>query len=143
MLALAIAGARSPKRWVYPVDGRLPVAVVHPAHQAERPHVLAADGFLVGDADVGDGGQRHLLDVDLDGDVIIERSVLERVRPEARLGDVAVGEGIGVEHDGAALGHVAKMHLERRRVHRHQNVRRIARRHDVVGREVDLEPDTP
>ena len=68
-----------------------------------------------------------------------ERAVLERVRLVPRLLEVPVVEGIRVGDHGPALGEVADIHLERRRVHRHEDVRLVARRQDVVVGEVDLE----
>ena len=68
-----------------------------------------------------------------------ERSVLERVRLVAGLLEVALGEGVGVDDDRAALREVADVDLERGRVHRDEHVRLVAGREDVVVGEVDLE----
>jgi hypothetical protein len=68
-----------------------------------------------------------------------ERPVLERVRLVAGLLEVPVVERVRVHDDGAALGEIAEVHLERSRVHRDEHARLVARREDVVVGEVDLE----
>ena len=68
-----------------------------------------------------------------------ERPVLERARRVPRLLEVAVRESVGVDDDRPALGEIAEVDLERRRVHRDEHVRLVARRQDVVVREVHLE----
>src|SRR3546814_7674410 len=45
-----------------------------------------------------------------------------------RLGEVARVELVEVEDDGAVRAQLAEVGLERRRVHRHQHVREVARR---------------
>jgi hypothetical protein len=71
--------------------------------------------------------------------VVLERSVLERVRRVARLLEVAVVEGVLVDDQRAAAGKVMQVGLERRRVHRHEHGRAVARSQDVVVGEVELE----
>ena len=68
-----------------------------------------------------------------------QRVVLERVGVVADLGQVALGEVRGVGDDQPAAGKVVDVGLERRRVHRDQHVRTVARGHDVVVGEVQLE----
>ena len=71
--------------------------------------------------------------------VAVERAVLERVRVVAGLLQVAVGERVGVDDQRAALRQVGQVRLQRRRVHRDEHVRAVARRQDVVVGEVELE----
>ena len=68
-----------------------------------------------------------------------ERAVLERVRLVARLLEVPLVERVRVRDERPALREVADVHLERRRVHRDEDARLVARREDVVVGEVDLE----
>ena len=48
-----------------PVDDRLAVAVEHPQREAQRPHVLAAQRFLVAEAERLHGIERQLRDVEV------------------------------------------------------------------------------
>src|SRR3546814_10463055 len=72
-----------------PVDQRLAVAVEHPKRQAQRPHVLAAQRFLVAKAEGLHRVQRKLADVERDELPFGEAAVLKRVFRIARLGEVA------------------------------------------------------
>ena len=69
----------------------------------------------------------------------VERAVVERVLGVAGLLEVPLGEGVAVDDQRAALGQVAQVRLQRRRVHRHEHVGRVAGREDVVVGEVELE----
>ena len=71
--------------------------------------------------------------------VLVERAVVERARLVAGLLEVALGEGVAVDDQRAALGQVAQVRPQRRRVHRHEHVGRVAGREDVVVGEVELE----
>jgi hypothetical protein len=68
-----------------------------------------------------------------------QRVVLERVGGVADLGEVALGELVGVDDQHAARGQVGDVGLERGRVHRHEHVGAVAGGEDVVVREVQLE----
>ena len=72
-----------------PVDDRLAVAVEHPQRQAQRPHILAAQRFLVAEAERLHRIERQLRDVEVDQLPLGEAAVLERVGVIARLGEVA------------------------------------------------------
>jgi hypothetical protein len=76
-------------------------------------------------------------------DVAVERAVLERVCRVADLGQVALGELVGVDDHRGALGDVGEVGLQRRRVHRDQHIRRITRGEDVEVGEVHLEARHP
>ncbi len=113
--------------------------VVHPRQQAEREHVLRALGLLlaqtrVGERLEGEGGQRHAHQLPA-----VERAVLQGVLRVPDLGQVARGELVAVGDEQAAAGQVDDVRLERRGVHHDQHVRGVARRHDVVVGEVQLE----
>jgi hypothetical protein len=71
--------------------------------------------------------------------VAVERAVLERVARIPHLGQRPGGELVGVHDDRCAAGDVAKVGLERRRVHGDEHVRRVTWGEDVEVREVDLE----
>ena len=66
-------------------------------------------------------------------------AVLERVARPADAGQGPLGEVVGVDDQRAALGQVAEVGLQGRRVHRDQDVGTVAGRQDVVVGEVQLE----
>ena len=114
--------------------------VVEPAHQPEREEVLRALGLARGDPlDPLQRLDRHRGQRDLVHVVVGERAVLERVRLVAGLLQVALLERVGVDDQRAALGQVLHVRAQRGRVHRHEHVRRVAGREDVVVGEVELE----
>src|SRR5690606_15566043 len=107
--------------------------------QAEREHVLGAFGVLLADVEVfqrldGQRGQRDGVHPPLG-----ERAVVEGVGGVADLGQVALGELVGVGDDVGAAGQVAEVGLERGGVHRDQDVGGVAGGEDVVVGEVQLE----
>jgi hypothetical protein len=122
-----------------PVDDRRPVAVEHPQRQAERPHVLAAQGLLVAEAERLHRVEGELRDVEPDELPARQAAVLERVRCVARLGEVARAELALVGDDQPARLQILDLGLQRRRVHRDQHVGRVAGRLDRGGAEIDLE----
>src|SRR4029453_3242688 len=71
--------------------------------------------------------------------VVVDRAVVQRVRLVARLAQVGVGEGVFVDDQRAARLQRGEVRFDRRRVHRHQRVRVVARAEDVARGEVDLE----
>ena len=122
-----------------PIVQRFARAVEHPQRQAQRPHVLAAQRVFIAEAE-----GFHRLDrlrADIEGEQIPFRqaAVLERADRVFRLLEVALGEFPGVGDDQTARLHRSEVHLERRWVHRHQHIRRVARGVDLVAAEVDLE----
>ena len=122
-----------------PVDQRLPVTVEHPQREAERPHVLAAQRFLVAKAEGLHRFERQRRDVESKHLPLLETAVLERADIVLRLLEVALVELAGVGDDQAARLERAHIGLERRRVHRDEHVGRIARGIDLGRAEVDLE----
>ncbi len=68
-----------------------------------------------------------------------ERAVLDRVRLVSGLLEIALVEGVGIRDQRSALREIADVDLERRRVHRDEDARLVARREDVVVGEVHLE----
>ncbi len=124
---------------VQPVEGHVGRPAEHPRDQAEGEHVLRALGLLARqpqllDRSYGDRGHRDAVDP-----VPVQRPVRERIGREPRLVEVALGERVLVDDDGAALLHRAELGLQGRRVHRDQDVRVIAGGQDVGGGELDLE----
>ena len=72
-----------------------------------------------------------------------ETAVLERIILISGLGEIARRELAFVSDDEAALAKRLGVHLERRRVHRNQHVRSIARGFDRRRTEIDLERRHP
>ena len=72
-----------------PVDDRLAVAVEHPQRQAQRPHVLAAQRFLVAEAERLHRIEGQLRDVEVDQLPFGQAAVLDRIGLVAGLGEVA------------------------------------------------------
>jgi hypothetical protein len=124
---------------VQPVDQRLAVAVEHPQGKAQRPHVLAAQRFLVAKAERLDRFERQRRNVERQKLPLFEAAVLERVLVVLRLFKVALVELAGVRDDQAAGLQLADVGLQRGRVHRHQHVGRVARGFDLGRSEIDLE----
>src|SRR5262249_50104642 len=119
-------------------DRRLVRPGVHPGEQPEGEHVLRALGVLLGDVEVGQSADGHRGQRDRVHHPTVECAVLERVAVVADLGQVALGELIGVDDDVRATGYVGKVRLEGGRVHRYEHVRCVTRGEDVVVSEVDL-----
>ena len=83
-------------------------------------------------------------DVDLVEPVLLAQArILERVLGVARLGQVPLVEGGGVDDEDAAGLEIGQVHLERGRVHRDQSVELIARRVDALAAELELEARHP
>ena len=124
-------------------DGRLGRPAVEPRQQTQREHVLGARGVLAGQAVLLDRLDGHAREVDGVHGVLGEQTgravVVERVGGVPRLGQVARGEVVGVDHDRGALGQVAEVGPQRGGVHRDEHVGGVAGREDVVVGEVDLE----
>ena len=72
-------------------------------------------------------------------DVVGQLVVLQRVGLVADLGQVALGELVGVGDDQAAARQVDDVGLERGRVHRDEHVGPVTRGQDVVVGDLDLE----
>ena len=66
-------------------------------------------------------------------------AVFERIGFVAGLLEAFAFEGVAVDDQDAARAQVAEVRRQRRRVHRHQGVDRVAGRVDVVAGEMDLE----
>ncbi len=122
-----------------PVDDRLAVAVEHPEREPERPHVLAAQRFLVSEAVRLHGVERQLRDVEVDHLPAVEAIVLERALVISRLGEVARRELAFVDDQQPAVAHLLGVGLQRGRVHRDKDVGLVACGIDRAGAEVDLE----
>ena len=116
-----------------------PVAVEHPEREPQRPHVLAAQRFLVAEAEGLHRVEGELRDVEPDHLPSGERVVVERIALIARLGEVAGAELAFVGDDQAAGLQIVDIGLQRRRVHRDQHVGRVARGLDRGRAEIDLE----
>src|SRR5206468_12852218 len=68
-----------------------------------------------------------------------QRGIVERIRRIAGLVEVPLVVGGGVDDEQTAGLQVAKMHLERSRVHRDETVETIAGRVDTLAAELELE----
>ena len=117
----------------------LELAAVHPGQQAEREHVLGALAVLLGGADRLDRAERQRGHRDGLHDVVGELVALQRVGLVADLGEVALGELVGVGDDQAAAGQIGDVGLQRCGVHRDEDVGAVARGQDVVVGNLDLE----
>ena len=127
-----------PKLLHHPLEQRLQRPVIQPEHHPEREEVLAprplatrelrhARGFVV------QPRHRHR-----HNPVTRQRPILERVGRVACFGQVGRIELVLVDDQDAAGLHFGQVHLQRRRVHRHQHVRLIARRRHLLIREMQL-----
>ena len=124
---------------VQPVNDRLPVAVEHPQRETERPHVLAAQRFLVAQPERLHGIERQLRDIEGQQLPLGERAVLERIDVVFRLVEVAFAELAAVGNDQPAGLERLHVGLERCGVHCHQHIGLVARSVDLAAAEVDLE----
>ncbi len=122
-----------------PVDGRLGGTVEQPGEQTKGEEVLGAKHATPGHAGVLDGFLGEVVHGDRDHPVPVEGSVLERVTLVSGLGQVALVEGVGVQHQRPALLEVLEVLLQSRRVHRHQAIGRVAGGEDVEIGDLDLE----
>ena len=122
-----------------PIHDRRAVAVEHPERQPQRPHILAAQRFLVAEAERLHGVERQLRDVEMDELPFGEAAVFERVLVVTGLGEVARGKFALVRDDESAFAQRVDVRLQRRRVHRDEDIRLVARRIDRRRSEVDLE----
>jgi hypothetical protein len=123
--------------------GALGRPVVHPAEQPQREHVLAALGLFPGEVERlqrldRQARQRHRVEA-----VAVERAVLEGRGVVPHLLHRPLGELVRVDDDLRAAWHVADVRLQGGRVHRHEHVRRVTGREDVVVGEVQLEGRDP
>ena len=114
-------------------------ARVHPEQQAESEHVLRPARLLAAQTGVRDRVQCQLSQIVGVHDVAVEGAVLERVAGPSDLGQRPVGEVVGIDEDCSAPRHVGQVRLERRRIHRDQEIGSISWGEDVVVREMDLE----
>ena len=115
------------------------IAVEHPEREAQRPHVLAAQSFLVAEAERLHGIEGQLRNVEMDELPLGEAAVLQRILVIASLGEVAGGEFAFVGDDQAAVAQRLDVHLQRRRVHGDENVGLVAGGVDRAAAEIDLE----
>ena len=114
-------------------------ALVEPEHHAEREEVLRQLDLLAGEAESFAGARDHRGHRDLVEVVALQRTVVQWVNGVARLLQVDVVEGIGVDDDAATRNQVTNVHLQRGGIHRHQDIWSVAWRMDVARREADLE----
>jgi hypothetical protein len=123
---------------VDPSQRRVEGTPVDPVHQPERPKVLAPPRFLGGQPGAFDRSQRVFRHVDRHHAVRRERRVFERVRNVASLLQVLSIEGAAVHYEEPAPPKIREVRFQGGRIHRHEHVRRIARREHIVRREIDL-----
>ena len=71
--------------------------------------------------------------------IILERAVFQWIGVITDLGEIATGEFIGIHQQITAGSQCFDIGLQRRRVHRDEHVGSIARGHDVVIGEMQLE----
>jgi len=123
-----------------PLERRLQRPRVDPGDEAQREEILRAVLLFRVELEVGDGLVREAGHVDLVQAVALgQRGIVQRVLRVAGLVEIALLEGRGVDDQQAAGLEVAKMHLERSRIHRHQAVETVARRVHALAAELQLE----
>ncbi len=105
----------------------------------EGEHVLGALTVLLGRADRLDRAEGQRGHRDRLHDVVGQLVGLQRVGLVADLGEVALGELVGVGDDQSTAGQIGDVGLQRGGVHRHQDVGAVARGEDVVVGDLDLE----
>ena len=71
--------------------------------------------------------------------VAVKAAILDRGHVVVDLGQVALGELISIDNDGPTPWDVGQVRLQRGRVHRDQDVRRVPRCQDDMVGEVELE----
>ena len=121
-----------------PVDQRAPVAVEHPQRQPERPHVLAAQRFLVAQAKGLHRLQSQRRNIEGQQLPTAQAAILQRVDGIFRLFEVPLRKLAAVGDDQPAGLKRPDIDLQRRRIHRHQHVGGIARGADLARSEIDL-----
>jgi hypothetical protein len=112
---------------------------VHPRQQAQREHVLGALSVLLGRADRLDGAERQGGHRDGVHDIVGQLVGLQRVCYVAHLGQIALGEFVGVRDHHAAARQVADVGLQCGRIHRDEHVGPVAGGEDVVVGDLNLE----
>jgi hypothetical protein len=122
-----------------PADGRLDRALEEPRGEAEREEVARTHHGARRQPHVVEGVDRQLGDVDREDLKAVERAVGQRVGRVLRLLEVLLVELLLVDDENAVGLEVIDVDLERGRIHRHQDVGRIARREHVAAGEVQLE----
>ena len=100
--------------------------LVEPEHHAEGEEVLRQFNLLAGESETFASANHHRRHRNLVEVVALQALVLKWIFSETRLAQVDVVEGIGIHNDRAAWHEVAKVHLERRRIHGDEHVRAIA-----------------
>ena len=88
---------------------------------------------------MGEGIAGEPGEVDLEKTVTVEAAILQRVDRIGRLLEVDLAELVFVDDQDAVRLEIAQIGFERRRIHRHQDVGRIARGMDVVIGDAHLE----
>ena len=150
--SLAVVPARPQRQYIGLGDVRLAAELlpdecfahlggtaVHPADQTQGEHVLRALTVLLGRSDRLHGAQgqrRHRHRVH---DVVGKFPGFQRVGRIVDLGQVALGELIGVGDHRAAAGQILQVCFQRGRIHRDQDVRAVARGENVVVGDLNLE----
>ena len=126
-----------------PVNNRLTVAVKHPQRQPERPHVLAAQRFLIAEPERLYGIQCQLRDVKLDELPLAEAVILKRVRIIFSLGEVTRGKLAAIRDDEPAGLQILDVGLQRRWIHCNEHIWRVAGGFNLSRTKVDLEGGNP
>ena len=124
---------------VDPIQGRIERSIVKPIQDSEREEVLAAIDLFARELHIALQGvsiqrrNRQLMHA-----ITGERAVLDRIRFVGGVFEILLGEFVGVDDQRAAFFQIGKVDFQRCRIHRHQNVRLIARRANVVVGKIQL-----
>ena len=123
---------------VQPVDQRRAVAVKHPQRQPQRPHILAAQRFLVAKAKGLHRFQRQRGNIKRQQLPLGKRAILQRIGLVFGLLEVALGELAAVGDDQATGLQRLHVHFQPGRVHRHQHIGGVASGSNFGAAEIDL-----
>ena len=122
-----------------PLHYRFAVALEHPQRKAERPHILAAQRFLVAEAERLDRIQRQLRNIELEQLPFGQRPVFQGIALIMGLVEIALSELAFVGNHQTAGPNRLDIGFESRRIHRDQHIRLVTGGLDGTRSEIDLE----
>ena len=123
---------------VQPIGGARQTAVIHPADQPQRPHILAAQAVALADLRAAHRFQGQARNVDGKDAVFFQAAIFERVALVAGFLKVLVAERARIDDYQPARLDLFDIDDQRRRVEGDEHVGRIARGQDRARAEIDL-----
>ncbi len=122
---------------------RLPVTVVQPIDQTQGPHILGAQGFLIGNAVFLDRFRCQLGNIHGQNLETIQAAICQGIGVKAGLFQVPRREGTGIDDHGTASFHFAQIDLQGGGIHGHQDIRNVAGGGYLAGAKINLEGGHP